>query len=477
MKRQHHRTKILKFTISSIFLILFLCINSCQKENYSSNEQSLTEKFFAYNGQRNLTEAVIRYLRIKNDSAPFAEKFAEKYGMPIWKGSVDIYESEQSALFVPVHKEEQAEIEHIWVFKNTNNKLAYNVIDRGNSVTDDEWMFDYFTQEVLNKKPKSGLIIRPMANDPDLPSTRATTVFRICNEIYTGNNKDGLTYKYRHCWNIDIDIPDSYDPHENPGAGECKECMEVGPGVDEGGAYSPDTPEVIPDKSLNNYPEIKKIYDCVIGNAEGFTKQWLSRFIGTVAPFNLTFKIGTGDNRKVTGYCDFTTNIYHGEIVLNKDRIGRSSLEIIRTLMHESMHAYMHAYVYSKYSADSLYGKSTFDEAFDKFQKQIEREQPYLGVEAEHKYMAENWIKTMAEELHRLHQTQTENYDKFWKNMEGRDGIDINNKLLFYEALSWQGLENTEAYKNINSTELKPYLDNATLLPVYNSEKGIWTCK
>ena len=233
--------------------------------------------------------------------------------------------------------------------------------------------------------------------------------------------------------------------------------------------YEINSYEIIPGESLDKYPEIKEIYECIIANANGVTQQWLSRFIGTEAPFNVTFKIGTADNGNANGYCDFTTDIYNGEIVLNKDRIGRSSLEIIRTLMHESMHAYMHAYVYSKYSGDDKYGKSTFDEAFDKFQKEIKREHPYLGEEAEHKYMAETWIKTMAEELHRLHQTQTENYNFVWENVD----ISDNDKKLFYEGMAWRGLENTEAY---NALAYKNNMNKIFATYNYALDKK-WNCK
>ena len=76
--------------------------------------------------------------------------------------------------------------------------------------------------------------------------------------------------------------------------------------------------------------------------------------------------------------------------------------------------------------------------------------------------MAETWIKTMAEELHRLHKTQ-DGFDKFWNILNER-GANTENKILYYEVLSWQGLERTKAYNNLSNkerTDLQNMLDLA----------------
>ena len=105
----------------------------------------------------------------------------------------------------------------------------------------------------------------------------------------------------------------------------------------------------------------------------------------------------------------------------------------------------------------------------NKFEAEIKREHPYLGEETEHKYMAETWIKTMAEELHRLHQTQTENYNFVWENVD----ISDNDKKLFYEGMAWRGLENTEAY---NALAYKNNMNKIFATYNYALDKK-WNCK
>ena len=87
--------------------------------------------------------------------------------------------------------------------------------------------------------------------------------------------------------------------------------------------------------------------------------------------------------------------------------------------------------------------------------------------------MAETWIKIMAEELHRLHKTQ-DGFDKFWNVMKGK-GIDTENKMNFYEALAWQGLDKTNSYKNL-SKEKKEQLEKH-FSAGHNLSSKEWKCK
>ncbi|GEM_PF-2325320 len=113
----------------------------------------------------------------------------------------------------------------------------------------------------------------------------------------------------------------------------------------------------------------------------------------------------------------------------------------------------MHAYLYSKYSSDPAYGKTKFDDAFNKFQAEIKREKPYLDQDSEHKNMAENWIELLATELQNLHENQGDSYNRFWNVMKDC-GIVINdhNKNIYYKSLAWEGLENTNAYIKMEPT-------------------------
>ena len=106
----------------------------------------------------------------------------------------------------------------------------------------------------------------------------------------------------------------------------------------------------------------------------------------------------------------------------------------------------------------------------------IKREHPNLTGDEEHRYMAENWVKKMTQELERLHQTQKLSYDEFWKEAGKYTGIGIQKKNLFYEVLAWEGLENTEAFKRRDSVKLAPYEMRKELLPKLQSGSETWIC-
>lgn len=409
-------------------------------------------------------KSITSFLKSKNDSLDFITEFVEKFGYPVWGNSVHISDGEQTTFFVPIKSELLSEIETIWLFKKKDNNLKYYIVQKTLKNRDVGWTFDYFTQRVLHKLPNSGLIFKNI-EEKNIIYTRGSIRIEHCNEIWTGSGGE-LSYQYSHCWS---------SVHYYSDEDESEESMDDDSGGGGGGGGSACVDEIIPDKSLSDYPEVKIIYDCIITNADGFVKEWLSRFNGVAAPFNLTFKIGFIDG-DINGHCDFTKDFKNGEIVLNKEKINRSSLEITRTLMHESMHAYMHAYVYSAFSGDAKYGISTFDEAFNKFEAMIKREHPNLTGDEEHRYMAENWVKKMTQELERLHQTQKLSYDEFWKEAGKYTGIGIQKKNLFYEVLAWEGLENTEAFKRRDSVKLAPYEMRKELLPKLQSGSETWIC-
>ena len=150
-----HLTRCLKIT--AISLLLITVIFSCKKEDYIEVQQpDASEQFFAYDGQVKLTKSVINFLKIKNDSCEFIPALTEKYGYPLWNETIDIYEADMAVLFVPIHKKELDEIETIWVFRITGGRIYYHPVQREEADENERWTFDYFTQDALNKTPKSG---------------------------------------------------------------------------------------------------------------------------------------------------------------------------------------------------------------------------------------------------------------------------------------------------------------------------------
>ena len=213
-----------------------------------------------------------------------------------------------------------------------------------------------------------------------------------------------------------------------------------------------------PDKSLDDpqYKNVKDVFDCIVMNAPSdFVKNMLNRFYGKNAEFDITYKVGEMPARfeNATGLCDFSASgasgYKDGVITFNKNKLNASSVELISTLMHETLHAYIHSYLYSK---DPSLKKTTLDEAFNLYEEKLKK-----GATAaqEHNFMAANWVNTLANELQQFHSTQ-ESYERFWNYV---NIADKNDRKLFYEAMAWSGLTETNAYKNL-SPEYKTKMNN-----------------
>ena len=80
----------------------------------------------------------------------------------------------------------------------------------------------------------------------------------------------------------------------------------------------------------------------------------------------------------------------------------------------------------------------------------------------------------MTNELQQFHSTQ-ESYERFWKVMKER-GLDVSNRSLFYEAMAWEGLKDTNAYKNLSSD----YKTKMNSIYNYDNRSTVsrqWKCK
>lgn len=101
MKTNH----LFKFKSSILLMstLTILLVGSCEREEDVSiqHQKAISEKFFNYRGNVNLTKEIINYLVIKNDTAQFTQLFVDKYGFPIWEKAVNVYEDNYSTLFVP----------------------------------------------------------------------------------------------------------------------------------------------------------------------------------------------------------------------------------------------------------------------------------------------------------------------------------------------------------------------------------------
>jgi hypothetical protein len=183
-------------------LLIAVSGGGCDRENQYETEfkENLIDKFFEYKGNHILTINIIRYLQNKNDSTEFIETFVKEYGYPVWQQAVNVYNDGQILLFIPVKNVQLEEIETIWTFKITNEQIRYYPVRKDRVGIEDSWSFDYFTQEVLNQTPKSGVRFEVKDNKP---STRGWVESIHCVQSFAGIEYDGQLVEVStgwHCW-------------------------------------------------------------------------------------------------------------------------------------------------------------------------------------------------------------------------------------------------------------------------------------
>ena len=354
--------------------------------------------------------------------------------------------------------------------------MKYSVMTKKNVDDQNKWTFDYFTQEALKKKPRSGIVFRK------IPSTRGFVTK--CVKYWAGHADDPTPIWKERCW-------DTYEPDNpnipDPGTGGCRHCYEEayldpdgGGGGGGSGNYTPPSaplPVVSKDATFDKYPEVDKIFNCLIadGTANAFVKDFLARYVGKDASFNLTFTTAPlqyDDKEHVYGQFQYKDGSHTNEGIITLNELSfndRTPLENACTLIHECMHAYIHSFVYSKDNTDK---KSTLDEAFNKYESQITwRNRPNLTENEEHDGIAILWVKALAEELHKIHKSQP-GYNKFWQNTAHDEDADIKS---FYIGIAWSGLKKTAAYESVSKEE-KSQIAKMSKKNIVNGLSKTWDC-
>jgi len=188
--------------------------------------------------------------------------------------------------------------------------------------------------------------------------------------------------------------------------------------------------------------------DCIfekLKSINGFN-QVSGRFDGVTSELDVVFKIGATEDPTATGQTQWMGSTSRPiEITLNSNLMGRSALEVARTILHEMIHAEI-------YGAIKTNSPTTEDLSFrDTFEEYTKR---YSGNNAiHHNLMADKFVKYMADVLQQIHpQLGGSAYANFMNYPEGYpNGVPRE----FYEALAWAGLKDasTIAYQSLSAAE------------------------
>lgn len=190
------------------FLLVLLCGCLPVKEDFTSRDKD-TDSFFPIFTRSNTTLfEIIEAVREYNDAYPFVDNFIQIYGSPIWDEALCIQIDACEVYAVPIKHPQKEEIESIWFLSKQPDGIHFFVFARTERPTDmkeQDWMFDYFTQNVLKISPKSGLFFPPKQQ-----ITKGLIDVEYCNDVYS--SAGGQTYyQGRHCWHEFIYIASRFE--------------------------------------------------------------------------------------------------------------------------------------------------------------------------------------------------------------------------------------------------------------------------
>lgn len=258
---------------------------SCQKEmyNFSSNQDGEIDRFFSCSTRAPILDYVIHFLETKNDSLDFIPKFIEKYGMPSWDNSV-YFEEDNKYLLVPFKNPSKEEIEGVWTFKIEENNYIHSLpVVKQKTSERDYWAFDYFTCNVLKKKPRSGLlfedIVKTKAGLPEYKCVWSRIEIEFNGSIAYGDWK-------QHCWN-DLDNYSIFGDDSQMMRGDIPVDYIGGGG---GGAPGPnfpappsedknknklpnETPKTVIDDCNDKYQKIKNLNNTLLGTIKAINSR------------------------------------------------------------------------------------------------------------------------------------------------------------------------------------------------------------
>jgi len=254
----------------------------------------------------------------------------------------------------------------------------------------------------------------------------------------------------------DPNCSDQYNPGSGPGT-------YTGPGGGGGsGSGSGGLPTLLPEEEIiRRDPSFQGTNtDCILGKLlaiNGFQKV-AQNFQGVGSEFDVILKIGTLQSSSTSAQTQWKGSNQPIEITFNTIFLGRSALEISRTVIHEMLHAeFYRALNTQSPSPDDL----SFKETFEKYTKE------FTGDDAtHHNLMADKYVDYFADVLQQVHPqlggaalANHFNYPGGYPNGIPRE---------FYEAMAWQGLKEAgvKGWDNLTGAEkglINDHLDKAQM--------------
>ncbi|WGU68452.1 hypothetical protein QIU19_14930 [Capnocytophaga canimorsus] len=204
-----------------------------------------------------------------------------------------------------------------------------------------------------------------------------------------------------------------------------------------GNRNTPPKPEQIIDQITDE--KIKCLHDKLRKGNNDYVKEIFSKFEGNGADFDIVIsskdKVIGRQGTEINGITRYTPGNKTIYIEISESKaVGRSALEIARTIFHE----YIHADIHRKIQTGDVSNPSDFKSVYEKYKS--EREEQY-----QHEMMGKLYVETMRDALKKFHKEVMPREYAYFK--ESYFDVSVNEDV-FYEVLAWQGLKehNIDAY-------------------------------
>ena len=272
---------------------------------------------------------------------------------------------------------------------------------------------------------------------------QATDWYKVYEEDgYTIWEYTNTTYAYetKYSW---VDDPNIYNYYDNyyvyyNGGGGTSSIPNL-----------PGLPKIIIDPTFKDTEA-----ECVKNKLDNgkILQSLLSGFELDETNIELTFKVGdlTGAN----GKCEWN-NEGKMEITIDTDRLNAPSIELARTILHESFHAYIFAKLYEEKMHTELCPEPDFERDFNDYKAKYSE----VGS-TQHNYMADKYLTYMKQGLNDYFNGETykANFVNYVDDNTNWYGTDF-----LFECLAWGGLKGTEAWAAFSSDSEKMNKYNQTI--------------
>lgn len=463
-----------------IYILMMSILLSCNKSEEPNLDSSvynpkISDDFFDNDVNDSYLEYAITFLKTENSEKDFINEIITKYGQPLWDLHDTYNDGDIIDFTVPIVKSEDVKVNYLYVFQLQNGVIHSTIICRDSdkvALNGENWRFDYFTQVVFGVQDSILFKVREFKEkgaQGDVQHSMRYGEYESCYDSRVEVTAGGYTHTYyeeicKSRWGFKWvdDNPFQHkaelpDPTRGGGGG----------GGSNHGNHEPLPPITETDifnESLAGC--IKKLLTTAGYGSTSIMDRLLKGFDSNTSSIDVTFKLGdlTGANGKTK----YDSNTKKMDIIIDNDRLNASGLKLARTILHECFHAY----IFGKLKEAGLH-KGIAPEPDWKSDYKLYKDFYYPKDEGndagdvQHNLMADKYRKFIKQGLYDYWNKQN-NIDRYTSYVEDSfPDFELDD---LFEALTWEGLKQTDAWGDLESNDPAKYNKIIKLLSKKNPD-------